>query len=139
MVDGFKRFSQKGEWLESIDTSSKSTLFYLSPESAARSEVIRYGSRLDRLSFFGDVLITDDIKAKAEGFDAVLHFKPPFGPYPTELAETYPLNAEVPAESDQASMKRALLNMKKLMDANPQARFCLRIKELAGEDNDQVL
>jgi 7-cyano-7-deazaguanine tRNA-ribosyltransferase len=138
MVDGFKRFSQKGEWLESIDTTSKSTLFYLSPESAARSEVIRYGSRLGRLSLFGDVLITDDIKAKAEGFDSVLHFKPPFGPYPTELAETYPLNAEVPAKSDQASMKSALLNTKKLMDANPQVRFCLRIKELTGEDNDQV-
>jgi 7-cyano-7-deazaguanine tRNA-ribosyltransferase len=139
MVDGFRRFSDKGEWLERLDSSSKSTLFYLSLESAARPEVLRYGSRLERFSLYGDVLITDDIKSRAEGFDVVLHFKPPFGPYPKELAETYPLNAEVPDKADSESMEMALSNTKKLMAANPEARFTLRIRELSGETNDQIL
>ncbi len=139
MVDGFRRLSDKGEWLERLDNTSKSTLFYLSHESAARPEVIRYGSRLERFSLSGDVLITDDFEACADGFDVVLHFKPPFGPYPKELAETYPLNAEVLDKADSASMERALLNTKKLMSANPEARFTLRIKEPSREANDQIL
>jgi 7-cyano-7-deazaguanine tRNA-ribosyltransferase len=94
---------------------------------------------MGRLKLSGDVLITNDIKTKDEGFDTVLHFKPPFGPYPADLAETYPLNAEVPAKADKAAMERALSNTKKLIDANPEIRFSLRIKGLTQEKNDQVL
>jgi 7-cyano-7-deazaguanine tRNA-ribosyltransferase len=139
MVDGLRRLIEKSDWLESLDSSSKSTLFYLSSESASRPEVVRYGSRTGRLKLSGDVLITDDIKTKDEGFDTVLHFKPPFGPYPADLAETYPLNAEVPAKADKAAMEMALSNTKKLIDANPEVRFSLRIKGLTQEKNDQVL
>lgn len=139
MVDGFRRLCEKGEWLERLDTSSKSTPFILSSESAARPEVVRYGARIDRLTLSGDVLITEDIKAKSDGFDTVLHFKPPFGPYPAELGETYPFNAEVPAEVDTKARDRALTNTKKLMDANPEVRFTLHIKGLTGEENDKTL
>lgn len=145
LLDGLKALSSKAEWLERLDTSSKSTFFYLSPESASRPEVVRYASRIDRLSFSGDVLITDDnsrnndSSRKAEKFDCILHFKPPFGPYPSELSETYPLNAEVPAKPDQSAIKIALSHAKRLMEANPQARFCLCIKGLAGEDDDKIL
>jgi 7-cyano-7-deazaguanine tRNA-ribosyltransferase len=138
-VDGLRRLIEKSDWLERLDSSSKSTLFYLSSESASRPEVVRYGSRMGRLRLSGDVLITDDIRTKYEGFDTILHFKPPFGPYPTDLTETYPLNAEVPIKADNAAMERALSNMKKLMDANPEVRFSLRIKRLTREENDQVL
>jgi 7-cyano-7-deazaguanine tRNA-ribosyltransferase len=139
MLDGFRKLGEKGGWLESLDTSSKSTLFYLSSESASRPEVVRYGSRIERLTLSGNVLITDDTKTKADGFDTVLHFKPPFGPYPAELAETYPFNAEVPVKADPSSMERALSNTKRMIDANPSARFSLRIKGLTREENDQVL
>lgn len=128
MLDGFRKLGENSVWLESLDTSSKSTFFYLSSESASRPEVVRYGSRIERLALSGNILITDDTKTDAEGFDAVLHFKPPFGPYPTELAETYPFNAEVPDKADPQSMERALSNTKRLIEANPGARFSLRIK-----------
>lgn len=134
MVDGLKGLCTKGRWLESLDTSTKSTFFYLSTESACRPEVIRYASRIERLAFQGNVLITDDPKADAIGFDHVLHFKPPFGPYPPELSETYPLNAEVPEESDSASMKQALKNIGLLKSANPQASFRLRLRCLPEEE-----
>lgn len=139
MLDGFRKLGEKSEWLECLDTSSKSTLFYLSSESASRPEVVRYGSRMERLTLSGDILITDDTKIRPDGFDTVLHFKPPFGPYPAELAETYPFNAEVPARADPSSMERALANTKRLIDANPGARFSLRIKGLTREENDQAL
>ena len=140
MLDGFRKLGEKSQWLEGLDTTSKSTLFYLSSESASRPEVVRYSSRIERLTLSGDILITDDTKTNADGFDTVLHFKPPFGPYPAELAETYPFNAEVPAKADLSSMERALLNTKRLIDANPSARFSLRIKGLTpGGEYDQIL
>ncbi len=134
MVDGLKRLSAEGRWLESLDTYTKSTFFYLSPESACRPEVIRYSSRIERLAFQGNVLITDDLKADATGFDHVLHFKPPFGPYPPELSETYPLNAEVPEEPDGSAIEQALKNIVRLKEANPQANFSLRLRCLPEEE-----
>jgi 7-cyano-7-deazaguanine tRNA-ribosyltransferase len=57
----------------------------------------------------------------------VLHFKPPFGPYPPELAETYPFNAEVPEDPDKAALARAAKNIKRLQDANPSASFSFKL------------
>ncbi len=129
MLDGLRALSAKADWLECLDTSSKSTFFYLGPDSASRPEVIRYYRRIGRLSFQGNVLITDDISADRTGFDHVLHFKPPFGPYPHELSETYPFNTEVPKEADQAAMEKAMECTKRLIEANPQAEFNLQLKK----------
>jgi 7-cyano-7-deazaguanine tRNA-ribosyltransferase len=139
MVDGLKELCKKGPWLESLDTSTKSTFFYLSPESAARPEVIRYSSRIGRLAFSGNVLVTDDLLADATGFDHVLHFKPPFGPYPPELSETYPLNAEVPEMPDGIAVDQALGNFERLKEANPQASFALRLIGHSKDTQSQYL
>ncbi len=128
MLDGLKRLASYGDWLEGLDSASKSTFFYLSPESASRPEVIRYGRRIERISLKGDVLITDDPNANQSGYDHVLNFKPPFGPYPTQLSETYPFNAEVPAEADDAAIDRATRITRRLIGANPEARFTFRLK-----------
>ncbi len=53
----------------------------------------------------------------------MLHFKPPFGAYPLELKETYPLNAEVANVPDHESLTCALMNTKKLIGLNPGAEF----------------
>ncbi len=132
MLDGLKRLGAEGQWLEGLDGSSKSTFFYLGPESALRPEVIRYARRLDRFPLTGEVLITDDPRSEGEGFDQVLHFKPPFGPYPAELSETYPFNAEVPEDADDAALEQAVKNIKILIEANPNARFSLRLRCLPG-------
>jgi 7-cyano-7-deazaguanine tRNA-ribosyltransferase len=135
MLDGYMRLCAESEWLEGLDTASKSTMFYLSPQSASRPETVRYSRRIDRICLEGNVLITDDHDANETGFDHVLHFKPPFGPYPPELAETYPFNAEVPAEPDEAALKAAAENIKRLMKANPKASFSFRLKcRLEGFD-----
>jgi len=128
MLDGLKQLASYGDWLEGLDSASKSTFFYLSPESASRPEVIRHGRRIERISLKGDVLITDDPNANLSGYDHVLNFKPPFGPYPMQLSETYPFNAEVPAEADDAAIDRAARITRRLIEANPEARFTFRLK-----------
>ena len=127
MLDGLKRLCAKSRWLEGLDSASKSTFFYLSPESSSRPEVIRYGSRINRISLHDEVLITDDSEADTAGFDHVLNFKPPFGPYPKELSETYPFNAEVPEEPDDEALHQAAKNTELLMKANPKTRFTFRL------------
>ncbi len=130
LLDGLKRLGSEGQWLEGLDGSRKSTFFYLSPESSFRPEVIRYARRIERLMLEGDVLISDDPEADTAGFDHVLHFKPPFGPYPAELSETYPFNAEVPENPDDSALKQAARNTKRLIEANPKARFSIRLRSL---------
>jgi 7-cyano-7-deazaguanine tRNA-ribosyltransferase len=134
MLDGLKRLATQGKWLESLDSASKSTFFYLSSQSASRPEVMRYARRIERICLQGDVLITDDSQADTSGFNHVLHFKPPFGPYPTELSETYPFNAEVPEEADDAAMKQALKITMDLIRVNPGAKFCFRLKNREREE-----
>jgi len=73
-------------------------------------------------------LITDDPNADKAGYDHVLNFKPPFGPYPAELSETYPFNAEVPEEADSTAIDQAVKITKELIRANPEARFTFRLK-----------
>jgi 7-cyano-7-deazaguanine tRNA-ribosyltransferase len=128
MLDGLKRLCAKQKWLERLDTASKSTFFYLSPECARRPEVMRYARRIDRIGLQGNVLITDDPQADTSGYDRVLHFKPPFGPYPVELSETYPFNAEVPMEADDAAINQAAKNTRELIKANLKASFSIRLK-----------
>jgi 7-cyano-7-deazaguanine tRNA-ribosyltransferase len=137
MLDGLKRLSAEGDWLESLDGSSKSTFFYLGPESASRPEVIRAARRIESISLQGRALITDDSGADSSGFDQVLHFKPPFGPYPRELSETHPFNAEVPEVADAASLDQAEKNMRRLVEANPGASFSFRMKYNMPDDMDR--
>ena len=138
MLDGLKQLASYGDWLEGLDSASKSTFFYLSPESASRPEAIRHGRRIERISLKGEVLITDDPNANPSGYDNVLNFKPPFGPYPTQLSETYPFNAEVPAEADDAAIDRAVRITRRLIEANPDARFTFRLKINLEERLEQL-
>ena len=138
MLDGLKQLASYGDWLEGLDSASKSTFFYLSPESASRPEVIRHGRRIERISLKGEVLITDDPNANPSGYDNVLNFKPPFGPYPTQLSETYPFNAEVTAEADDAAIDRAVRITRRLIEANPDARFTFRLKINLKERLEQL-
>lgn len=134
MLQGLIALSGHRKRLERLDRSSKSTFFYLGPQSSLRPEVERYASRIDRISLEGRILITD-IQAETTGeFDHVIGFKPPFGPYPNELSETYPLNAEVPDDMDIEALKQAAANTRRLISANPNAQFVLRLRSTGIEE-----
>ena len=137
ILDGLRALGSHARWIEGLDPVSRSTCFYLGPESALRPEVLRYGSRIERIELSGRVLVADR-GVDEEGFDHILWFSPPFGPYPKELAETAPLNSEVPEASDEAGLFEAHANLRRLMKANPTATFEVRLRDPPKLQNEAM-
>ncbi len=125
LLNGLKRMLSYSDWLEQFQPASRSTFFYSGPESALRPEVMRYRKRLKNLALEGRVLIRTHRLDNEDDFDWVLDFKPPFGPYPLELGETYPFNAEVTAQPDYEALTVAFQNTLELMELNPDSEFTL--------------
>lgn len=124
LLSGLKRaLSQHSGWIETIQPLSRSTFFYSGPESSLRPEVLRHRNKLKNLNINGKVLIRARIQENEDEFDWVFDFKPPFGPYPLELKETFPFNAEVVDEPDHESLTVALANLIELMKLNPDCEF----------------
>ncbi len=132
MVTALRRMTRYSAILERYDPVTKHPFFYLSECSAHRPEVMRYSRRLNRFRVSGNVLITTSRSHEdARDFDHVFMIKPPFGPYPVELAESYPVGqAEIPAPAeriDEDAKAVALHNVLRLLELNSaKARFVLR-------------
>ncbi|MCZ7382013.1 MAG: tRNA guanosine(15) transglycosylase TgtA [Candidatus Methanoperedens sp.] len=125
LLNGLKRALHHSDWIEQLQPVSNSTFFYSGPESALRPEVVRYRKKLKNLKLEGRVLIRMRRTGNEDEFDWVLDFKPPFGPYPIELKETHPFNAETTDEPDYESLTVALQNTLELMELNPDSEFTL--------------
>ncbi len=125
MWDGYRALVDHAEQLEREDPVSKGTFFSLSAESARRPEVIRHHDRLDRLSVPDRVLLTEGGSPSGDGYDADWAVKPPFGPYPRALSDSYPLTAEVPERADRAAQVSAAKGVARLVEANPASAFTL--------------
>ena len=126
-----KRITRYSALIERYDPITKHPFFYLSECSAHRPEVLRYSKRLSRFRFSGNVLLTTSRYPglEYEGmFDHLLLVKPPFGPYPIELGESYPVGqAEIPAELDEEAEMIALENVLRLLKMNTgEASFVFR-------------
>ncbi|MHC1611477.1 MAG: tRNA guanosine(15) transglycosylase TgtA [Candidatus Methanospirareceae archaeon] len=129
LLNGLKRMVKYSALIERYDPATKHPFFYLGESSAYRPEVLRYSNRLDRFTLSGDVLITTDfeVSPEEEEFDHVFFVKPPFGPYPAELSESYPVGqAEIPAEVDDEAKTVALQNVLKLLEINRDVKFVFR-------------
>jgi len=124
--------SQHSEWIEQFQPLSRATFFYSGPESSLRPEVLRHKNKLKNLNIKGKVLIRNRRLQNEDDFDWVLDFKPPFGPYPVELKETYPLNAEVSDIPDHESLTVALENLIELMKLNPGCEFTIALDDFSG-------
>lgn len=107
LLDGYRTLLEDADWLERTDPAAKATFFHVSHESAARPEVRRHQRRLQRLPVPGTLLLTEGGKPSNHDYDAVWKVKPPFGPIPEGLVETYPLTAEVPERTDEAAERAA--------------------------------
>jgi 7-cyano-7-deazaguanine tRNA-ribosyltransferase len=123
MLDGYRALGDHAEQLERSDPASKDAFFYLSSESADRPEVVRHHRRLDRLNPAGEVLLTEG--NKSDRFDESWRVVPPFGPFPRELSETYPLTAEVPDRRDRRALERAADGVARLAELNLDVEFTL--------------
>jgi 7-cyano-7-deazaguanine tRNA-ribosyltransferase len=97
LLDGYRALLAHAGQLEATDRVSKNRFFYRGSESCLRTEVVRYHRLIGRLPVNGAVLVSFTGRV-LPGFDTVLFFKPPFGPYPAGLAETFPVGqSEIPA------------------------------------------
>ncbi|MFB6222322.1 MAG: tRNA guanosine(15) transglycosylase TgtA [Haloarcula sp.] len=124
MLDGYRTLLDHAEQLEQTDPVSKDAFFYVSTESARRPEVRRHQNRLDRLPVDGDeVLLTEG--SSSNRYDESWGVLPPFGPYPRELADTYPLTAEMPDQLGRAAYEAAASGVKRLVDLHPDVSFTL--------------
>ncbi|MDZ7689288.1 MAG: tRNA guanosine(15) transglycosylase TgtA [Halobacteriales archaeon] len=119
LLDGLERLGAHADEIERHDPVSKSSFFYLG--NPYRPEVVRHNRRVERFDVGDEAVVT---AGKAGGRDCFL-LRPPFGPFPPELSQTYPLNAETPAEPDTAAVGTALEGVKNLVSANPDAAFTL--------------
>ena len=96
LLRGFRELLRHADDLAPYDRVSKRRFFYRGSESCRRTEVLRYQSMLARLSLGEKVHVAFDGRTRPELGDLLL-FKPPFGPYPPELKETFPIGqSEIP-------------------------------------------
>ncbi|NQE46472.1 tRNA-guanine(15) transglycosylase [ANME-1 cluster archaeon GoMg2] len=128
LVDALKRMTNYSALIEKYDSATKRPFFYLSEFSAHRPEVLRYSNRLNRFDISGRVLITTKEESESEEYDHIFLVKPPFGPYPVELNESYPVGqSEIPVAIDDVAKTVALQNVLKLLVMNKgKAKFVFR-------------
>ncbi len=119
LLDGLKAAKRHADHIEKFNPVSKGTFFYTGPESAHRSEVLRHCRQILRLNVEGSILIASRKIALEKQFDNVFYLKAPFGPYPIELKETYPIGqAEVPESLDEEAIAVALENVLRFVEAS---------------------
>ena len=125
MLDGYRALLDHADELEQTDPVSKDAFFYTSHESARRPEVQRHHDRLARLAVPDRLLVTESNAPSTHDYDAVWRVKPPFGPFPKALSETYPLTAEVPTRVDRAAQIAAADGVARLAAEHPTSEIVL--------------
>ena len=128
LFDGYHELLTYAEELEKYDRASKKRFFYRGSESRKRTEVVRYHDRLCTILLPREVLISLTGKKLPE-FDTVLYFKPPFGPYPPELAETFPIGQSELPEWDAEMVTHGCAAIRKLIDSHPETTFVILCDE----------
>ena len=132
LLSGYRRLLQHNAELEQYDRASKRRFFYRGDESCARTEVLRYQRMLARLRLGENVLVACDNGVR-EGYDTVLYFKPPFGPYPPDLKETFPIGQSEIPEWDAAMVRQGCRGIRMLADSHKESR--IRVCGLHAEWN----
>jgi 7-cyano-7-deazaguanine tRNA-ribosyltransferase len=122
LLSGYRRLLQHNAELEQFDRAHKRRFFYRGDESCARTEVLRYQRQLSRLRIGANVHVACDNGIR-EGYDDVLYFKPPFGPYPPELKETFPIGQSEIPEWDAAMVRQGCRGIRQLAESHKGARI----------------
>jgi 7-cyano-7-deazaguanine tRNA-ribosyltransferase len=124
MLSGLKRMMDYAPYIEKFDPATKSTFFYLGPESCRRPEVLRHNDLLNNLDVRGKALITTRRDVDRAGYDSVFYVKVPFGAYPDALNESYPIGQSEGIEELECEARDATLeNVLRFIARHPQAEF----------------
>ncbi|PSP85858.1 tRNA guanosine(15) transglycosylase TgtA [Halobacteriales archaeon QS_6_64_34] len=124
MLEGYRTLLSHADQLERTDPVSKDAFFYTSTESARRPEVLRHQERLDRFDLDAEAVVLTE-GGSNDRYDETWGVRPPFGPYPRELGDTYPLTAEVPERTDRAACEAAADGVARLVELHPDVSFTL--------------
>lgn len=124
MLSGLKRMMGYSQYIEKFDPATKSTFFYLGPESSRRPEVYRHNYLLNNLQVTGKALITTSWNVDKSGFDSIYYVKVPFGVYPDALGETYPIGQSETIEELECEARDATLeNVLEFIIGHNEAEF----------------
>jgi 7-cyano-7-deazaguanine tRNA-ribosyltransferase len=121
LLTGYRELLKHSAELEPHDRVSKRRFFYRGDESCARTEIVRFQRCLPRLRLGCTVLVAVD-GAIRSGYDAVLLFKPPFGPCFPEMSETFPIGQSGIPDWDDAMVRQGCRGIAKLAASNPESR-----------------
>jgi 7-cyano-7-deazaguanine tRNA-ribosyltransferase len=122
LLAGYRALLNHSATLEKTDRVSKRRFFYRGDESCRRTEVLRYQQMLPRLVLGKEVLIAFEGGTRDE-FSDTLFFKPPFGPYPKELKETFPIGPSELPDWDDTMVRTGCRGIRLLMDSHPDSQF----------------
>jgi 7-cyano-7-deazaguanine tRNA-ribosyltransferase len=124
LLDGYRTLLAHAGELEAMDRVSKNRFFYRGSESCLRTEVHRHHRLIGRVPVEGSVLVSLTGKV-LPGFDTVLFFRPPFGPYPPGLAETFPVGqSEIPSW-DRDMVTSGCAGIRAMMTGHPGIPFTI--------------
>ncbi|MCU0631716.1 MAG: tRNA guanosine(15) transglycosylase TgtA [Methanolinea sp.] len=124
LLKGYRALLRHAGTLERSDRVSKRRFFYRGTESSSRTEVIRYQALLDRLALPPRVLVAMD-RTEGTGFDLVLPFRPPFGPYPQELQETFPIGQSEIPDWDEDMVTSGCRGIRRLIETHPRCTVAI--------------
>lgn len=128
LLAGYRDLLGYTDVLERTDRVSKRRFFYRGSEHCSRTEIVRYQRMLPRIELAGNVLVAADGQLRP-GYDETLLFKPPFGPYPPALAETFPIGQSELPPWDTDQVRTACRGLRELVAAKPDCRFTIVVEE----------
>lgn len=124
LLSGYRELLNYSNELETHDRISKRRFFYRGDESCLRTEVIRYQKTLSRLRLGDNALVSFNGRTR-QGFDNTLLFKPPFGPYPRELKETFPIGQSEIPEWDETMVRQGCSGIRNLINTHLKSRVAV--------------
>jgi 7-cyano-7-deazaguanine tRNA-ribosyltransferase len=125
LLEGYRELLRAAPSLEPFDRATKRRFFYRGDESCLRTEVVRYRRDLERFDLSGRVLVSFEGRPEP-GYDRCLGFRPPFGPYPPGLAETFPIGQCETPSWDDAMVRAGCEGIAVIVRANPDADITVR-------------
>ena len=128
LLRGYRALLGHGGQLTERDRVSKRRFFYRGSESCRRTEVLRYHTLIPRFAAGRHVLVSFDRTTGDQGiqFDTVFWFRPPFGPYPPGLKETFPIGQSELPDWDDEMVRTGCRGIRALLRSNPDCDVTVR-------------
>jgi len=128
LLRGYRALLGHGEQISARDRISKRRFFYRGSESCLRSEVTRYHDLISRFFTGRRALVSFERTSGSFGepYDSVFWFRPPFGPYPPELHETFPIGQSELPDWDDDMVRAGCKGIRALITSNPECDLTVR-------------